>query len=244
MSVPSSLGLPLLTIAIPTFNRAGDVTRLLHCIEQELESLTPGDVAVLVSDNASDDGTACALAEQAQTRPWLRVHRQRENLGAVGNTAWLIENAPESEHDVVLGGDELLVPGSLASILGVLRGERPAWMFLPHAWVDDAGNRTAGSPAPGAVERFGSPGELYQAYHQWLTFLSASITRTDALRESVARGNSENLYQPLLWYFGAALGGSCVVGPDVVVLAGMSVSLLGREHIVLTEHFTSMYDDG
>jgi glycosyltransferase involved in cell wall biosynthesis len=57
----------LLTIAVPTYNRARQITGLLECLEREIEAVPAGDVAVLVSDNASEDGTGAVLADWAAT---------------------------------------------------------------------------------------------------------------------------------------------------------------------------------
>lgn len=70
---------PKVTIAIPTFNRAGwiegAVTRAL--------AQTCSDFEVLVSDNASTDETPAVLAQFDDPR--LRVVRHASNLGLVGN---------------------------------------------------------------------------------------------------------------------------------------------------------------
>jgi glycosyltransferase involved in cell wall biosynthesis len=235
--------LTLVTIAVPTFNRAAEIAGLLESLEREIAAVPAGDVAVLVSDNCSDDGTAGVLADLAATRPWLTVHRQSENIGAVANAGWLGQNVTDSDYVWMFGDDDRLVPGSLSTVLDALREERPAWLFLPHDWVNLDGQVVPGSPAPDAVERHDSAGDLWRAYHHWLTFLSASVVRTDKLREAVGSVRTENAYGPLVWYFRAGLEGPCAVVPRHVVLGSQDISWIDRQHIILTEHFTGLYDE-
>jgi glycosyltransferase involved in cell wall biosynthesis len=232
---------PLLTILVPTFNRAGDLARLLACLDAEIPS---DDVTVLVSDNASDDETPELLAGAAAARPWLTVHRQGENVGPFRNVEWLVENAPACGHLWLFGDDDLLVPGSLAAVLRILRDEQPAWLFLPHLWIGERGEEIGGSPAPGAVERYASAGDLYRAYHHWLTFLTGSIVRRDAFRDAVREVRTDNAYAPLLWFFRAGLDGPCVVAADHVLRASQAISWGDKAHVYQTLHFTSLYDEG
>jgi glycosyltransferase involved in cell wall biosynthesis len=232
--------LTLLTIAIPTFNREPDLRRLLECLDGQI----PEDVVVQVSDNASEDGTPELLREWAATRPWLRVHRQPENIGPFRNVVWLVEESPDSDYIWIFGDDDVVVPGTVEGVIDALRAERPAWLFLPHHWVDRNGNVVPGSPAPGALERYANAHDLYLAYGHWLTFITASIVNREGLRRSVREIDVENAYRPLLWYFHASLDGPCLVAPEHVVLGSQAISWEDKVHIYLTEHFTSLWEHG
>lgn len=230
----------LLTIAIPTFERERELRRLLECLDGQIAD----DVIVQVSDNHSGDGTAALLAEWSSTRPWLRIHRQPENTGPFRNLVWLVENAPPCEYIWLFGDDDLVVPGSLTTVLDILRGEPPAWLFLPHQWIDRHGRVVPGSPAPGAVEHYENARALYLGYHHWLTFLTASIVRRAPLREAVAQVKTDNAYRPLLWYFRAGFDGPCTVAPRHVIHGSQAISWEDKVHVYLTEHFTSLWEDG
>jgi tetratricopeptide (TPR) repeat protein len=97
---------------------------------------------------------------------------------------------------------------------------------------------------PAETQRFVGAGELFRAYDHWLTFLSASILRADALREAGRVVDSDNAYIPLLWYFRAGLEGPCYVAPQACVLGGQEISWRAQQHVFLTLHFTALYDDG
>jgi glycosyltransferase involved in cell wall biosynthesis len=233
----------LLTICIPTFNRAGQLASLLDRLASEAGH-TDEVIEVLVADNASDDGTADLLRDAAAAMPWLRIHRHSENLGPAANMQWLIENAPDAEYVWLFGDDDIVVPGGLRTVVSLLRSERPAWLHLPHLWLDETGEPGGGSPATGAVQRYATGREMYCAQHQWLTFMSASVVRRDALQAAVRAVRTDNAYHPLLWFFHAGLHGPCVVAADHIVHASQEISWEDRRHKIMTLDFTSLYDDG
>ncbi|MBN1630773.1 MAG: glycosyltransferase family 2 protein [Thermoleophilia bacterium] len=72
---------PRVSIGLPVYNGA-------PYLEQALDSLlsqTFGDFELIISDNASDDGTAEIAARYAQRDSRIRYHRNDENLGAARN---------------------------------------------------------------------------------------------------------------------------------------------------------------
>ncbi len=77
---------PLLTIAIPTYNRCLKVKRLLDRLV-EIHELRPWGkrIELLVSDNASTDDTSGLVKEYVKFFPTLRYHRQVTNCGFDGN---------------------------------------------------------------------------------------------------------------------------------------------------------------
>jgi len=87
MSLPGRGTLPLVSICIPTYNRAGMVG---DAIGSALAQTYPA-LEVLVVDNASTDGTAEVVASFRDPR--LRFVRNPENLGLFGNFNRCIELA-------------------------------------------------------------------------------------------------------------------------------------------------------
>src|SRR3954447_7888316 len=206
---------PLLAICIPTYDRAEPLGRLLDRLHAELGDAT--NVVVLVSDNASPDGTQGLLTDAATRMPWLRTHRQPKNLGALGNTRWLVRNAPDCQYVWIFGDDDQPEPGAVAIVCELLRAHAPAWLHLPHRFVHPDGAVKAESRLPVAPEVYADPGRMYLAQTHWLTFLSASIVRRDDLCRAEAVSSTGNLYFPLIWDFRASIGGPCVVADRLLV---------------------------
>jgi abequosyltransferase len=109
---------PLLTIAIPTFNRCETLAGLLAALEPQAAQFP--QVEVLVSDNCSTDETPRVVEEFrerfAGAGATLRSQRHAENIGADGNFASLYR-AARGRFFWVCGDDDLIVPGGLAQVI-------------------------------------------------------------------------------------------------------------------------------
>jgi hypothetical protein len=103
---PSGTG--MVTIGIPTFNRAGSVGRtIVSALEQDHEPLE-----VLVVDNCSTDGTVELVAKLAAADPRVRLVRQPRNLGASVNFETALLEA-RGEFFMWLADDDWISPGYL-----------------------------------------------------------------------------------------------------------------------------------
>ena len=113
---------PLLTIAIPTFNRAAQLEGLLEVLEPQLAGRP--DVELFVSDNCSEDTTptviACAEQRFRNAGARLRAHRHPENIGSDANFAFCFREAA-GRFFWMCGDDDLIVPGAVAEMLALLR---------------------------------------------------------------------------------------------------------------------------
>ncbi len=109
--------LPILTIAIPTHNRA-------HLLAQCLGWLLPqvpgdGSVEVLVVDNGSSDATGALLQNASRNDPRVCVARLPENRGYAGSQMKCIETA-RGEYIAFLCDDDLYLPGQVERLLAFL----------------------------------------------------------------------------------------------------------------------------
>lgn len=82
----------LLSICIPTYNRA-DV--LKHCIDAIVnhEETKKGGIEIVVCDNASTDNTQQMMSEYAQQYPYILYVRNKENIGVILNTLKVLDSA-------------------------------------------------------------------------------------------------------------------------------------------------------
>lgn len=117
MSVNASLHSdsdPLVTIAIPTFNRA---SWLKDCINSAL-SQTYKNFEVIVSDNASTDETQEVLKAFHDRR--LRAVRQKSNIGLLPNWNACLAEA-KGEYIVVVADDDRIAPWLLERSVALVR---------------------------------------------------------------------------------------------------------------------------
>ncbi len=80
---------PLVTIGLPVYNGA----EFLDSALASLCAQTFQDLRILVADNASTDETPQIIQKWVDRDPRVQYHRQPENIGAIGNYAWVLDNA-------------------------------------------------------------------------------------------------------------------------------------------------------
>lgn len=109
----------LLTIGIPTYNRVVDLAQCLDSIKAAWKPEFEGMVELLVSSNASDDGTDEMLAAWSLPGLPLRIHRWSENVGPIPNFLRVVEQS-QSEYCWLLSDDDAIERCALADVLAYL----------------------------------------------------------------------------------------------------------------------------
>ena len=108
---------PVLSICVPTFNRA----RYLECMLSDLAAGI-GDLGcsyeLLIGDNASDDDTP-EVVRRYENQLAIRYVRRPENIGAYRNLLQLI-GAARGRYLIRLADDDLLISGPLGRYIGYL----------------------------------------------------------------------------------------------------------------------------
>lgn len=125
--------MPILTVAIPTFNRARQLEKRLAEIEEQWTE----DIAVYIFDNGSSDDTPEVVARFTDRLPW---HYQRVpvNSGALRNLIRCFEE-PDTEWVWPLSDDDGLAEDSLAAALDCIRRtEADAIHFSTYGGVNRA----------------------------------------------------------------------------------------------------------
>lgn len=112
-------GRPLLTIAIPTYNRAGYLRTNLDQLRSELQGMPSESVEVLISDNCSPDATAEVVQEQIDAGLNVRYVRNSENLGWGRNFVQCYDLA-RGVYVLLLGDDDVFMDGTLRSLIDSL----------------------------------------------------------------------------------------------------------------------------
>lgn len=124
------MSVPLLSICIPTFNRE---VYLRECLKS-LKRSWVFDVEVVVSDNASTDGTLTVLEDYAHELP-LRWQQQPTNLGFDRNCASVVSMA-RGRYCWLLGSDDCISIGALEQIMSLLRQHHPDIFHFGYVQAD------------------------------------------------------------------------------------------------------------
>ncbi|SKA82338.1 glycosyltransferase family 2 protein [Desulfobaculum bizertense] len=117
--------LPLLTIAIPTFNRAVHLEILLQHLLPQIND----QIEVLITDNASEDNTSKVIREYCNQSPRLKAIRHHRNIGFNGNYKYIFE-AARGEWLWIIGDDEIPSPNLVHDVLEEIAKNRTDIILL------------------------------------------------------------------------------------------------------------------
>ncbi len=124
---------PVLSILLPTFNRASILRLTLKHLLSEVERLK-GRVEVVIGNNASTDETDTVLAEL--TSEYSSVVRRETNIGAWRNIVALANEA-RGDWVWILGDDDFLVPYSLEKIVSSINNSGSIDLIcINHGWIE------------------------------------------------------------------------------------------------------------
>jgi hypothetical protein len=120
----------LLSICIPTRNRSSLLRDLLCSLDLEIAAanLSPEDVRIYVSDNASTDDTRDTAHEIFGKHPHFTYWCNERNVGAVANVLGCVIKA-SGQYQWIIGDDECVVAGTLPYLLAQLRENQPGWFI-------------------------------------------------------------------------------------------------------------------
>jgi glycosyltransferase involved in cell wall biosynthesis len=113
---PISAADKFITVAVPTFNRANWLKYCLLAIFDQCYT----NFEIIVSDNASTDGTSALLATISDRR--LRVIRQKSNIGLLPNWNACL-TAAKGDYIVFVSDDDRIAPRFLDRCIGLIRTE-------------------------------------------------------------------------------------------------------------------------
>ncbi len=101
---------PLLTIAIPTYNRSRYLAELLEVLQPQLSDELR--VELLIADNASTDETPALCKRLIDGGLACRYIRNAANIGADANFLLCFSEA-RGKYVWLLGDDDIVLPGAL-----------------------------------------------------------------------------------------------------------------------------------
>lgn len=103
---------PLISICIPTYNRAKFLGSTLDSIIRQ----SFNNIEIIISDNASTDNTAEIIMQYQTLFPFIVYHREESNMGADSNYLKVIELA-SAEYCWLFGSDDVMKDGAIDIIL-------------------------------------------------------------------------------------------------------------------------------
>jgi len=176
-----ALKAPLLTVAIPTYNRAAYLDRCLSYLTGQLQIDDP-QIEILVSDNCSDDNTTEVVELYLSKGFAIRYIRNEENKGGDFNIAQCYIEAA-GQYVIALGDDDVFVKGSIKQVLEILLKKEYGLLHLPSMEIN-GGDQHAGKIE---VKNYTDLRPFILAVNYYITFISGNIINTKYLNKEELR---------------------------------------------------------
>lgn len=213
----------LLTIAIPTFNRALILERQLAWLAQAIQGFE-NECEIIISDNCSTDNTSDAIAkwQPILSNAQLKLNRHSKNIGAVRNIAYCI-NSATSKYVWTIGDDDPIKDVTIAYILRTLSAEPDLALLIlnfskRHARTGEivfercfAIEDEVTSDGKAVIERC-----LEERSGGGVALTTALVYRTELAQNALQNWSNglNNLLVQIYWTGFCALGGSVKVTKD------------------------------
>lgn len=192
---------PLLTIAIPTYNRARYLDLCLKRINEEIASLSEDQrrlVKVYVSDNASPEETPNVIAKyQGNFAVSFEAVRNRDNIGPDLNFTQCYESA-KTPYVWIVGDDDVLLPGGLGMVLDAIYNKDIDVMYVNNYWFKESYMEKPTRQENHGTSIIEDPLEFARRTNVMLTFISGLIVRSGIGSEYRSELIASNLVQ-LSW---------------------------------------------
>ncbi|WP_221091165.1 glycosyltransferase family 2 protein [Deinococcus aquaedulcis] len=171
---------PLLSLCIPTYNRAGLLRQMLQSILNDLAAMPHArGVEIVIANNASSDDTRSVISDFQQRYPEVawNIHHHAVSVGA--DNVQIVTDYARGEFVWILSDDDLLLPGAISRLMAELNPETDAVVVTCNHFIDGGAPGGLVQPVLPAAYRNGHtrPSEVIGELGTWITFLSVLCFR-------------------------------------------------------------------
>lgn len=192
MAMMNSSNTPLISIGIPTYNRADGN---LHKVIERALGQTYQNVEVIVSDNCSSDHTSEVV--KSIEDPRLRYFRQETNIGP-GNNFNFCLNQAKGDYFLLFHDDDMVDPDFVEACMSSLEpGQSVGAIFTGVRIIDEHDNVLEEHENRGEGS---SPDDFILGWFKDRTvlYLCSTLYNTSNLRDVGGFGSKKNLYNDLV----------------------------------------------
>jgi glycosyltransferase involved in cell wall biosynthesis len=183
---------PLVSVGLPVRNGEGHLGDAVRSVLGQ----DHGRLELVISDNASSDGTEEICRQFARSDPRVRYHRQAQDIGLVPNFNAVLRRA-RGTYFKWMGDDDRLAPTYVSRCVEVLDDD-PGLILVttqqahvaPDGAVESAGYDGSGLRSDSPVERFA----------EWLRLLNESRLMLDPLYGTMRRAPVARLPRPIMLF--------------------------------------------
>ncbi len=172
---------PRVSVGIPVFNGEPFITETLDSVVGQ----TFEDLEIIISDNASTDGTESICQEYAQKDGRIRYVRNRENIGLAKNFQRVVQLA-RGEYFKLANADDLCGPDLVSQCVQVLDRDPTIVLCYGKTTLIDGQGRTLREHEDRLDLRSASVTERFRLALEriGLTNVLQGVMRTDALQQT------------------------------------------------------------
>lgn len=172
---------PVLTIAIPTWNRHEYLRQNLSQLKAEIDTVGHHLVEVLVSDNCSSDATPDVVREAQEAGLPIRYVRNEKNLGWARNFTQCVDLST-GKYMLLFGDDDVLCSGTLRLLMNhLIDADHGIICLRPYGYDVDYEKENPGGR--GRVIRFNDASDFLVAISKCFTLTSALVINRTLLNE-------------------------------------------------------------
>jgi len=166
---------PLLTIAIPTYNRGWCLRELLTVLVDQVKD--EPRIELIISDNASSDDTPSVLEDFAAQGLRVRYIRNTQNVGPDANFLQCFEQA-RGKYVWLFSDDDLIVPGAPKKILTYCEAAEYDLIWVSGYPFGQAHQPRSAGQKNDAIE-ISNRRAYAKRVHVFFTFISGNIINKD-----------------------------------------------------------------
>jgi glycosyltransferase involved in cell wall biosynthesis len=168
---------PLLTIVIPTFNRANYLDKCLNSVTSQINDYN--EIELIVANNASTDNSDSIVQKYMLDGNVIKCIKRTENIGPDRNFADSFRIA-RGKYFWIIGDDDFLIPNTLNELITILKEEEEYGIIYlkGRVYYNDAKELQQINLTRGLYlkkEVFNDPITFFLQYNYWATFVTASI---------------------------------------------------------------------
>jgi glycosyltransferase involved in cell wall biosynthesis len=168
---------PVLTIAVPTYNRARCLRELLSGLADQLHN--ESRVELIISDNASPDETPGVVGDFVAHGLEVRYIRNAENIGPDANFLQCFEQA-RGKYVWLFSDDDVIIPGGVSKIVSYCEAADYDLISLSNYPFEGARTGTPAGDRCDAIDIL-DPREYAARVHVFFTFISGNIINKDTV---------------------------------------------------------------
>lgn len=123
---------PILSIAIPTYNRIALLAELIIRLKNQINNKYENLIEIVITNDASTDKTVEVVAQISKNAPYIKLINNTKNIGLEKNLIQSAKNC-SGKYLWIFGDDDRLNPGALNEIIPHLLEEKYNFLLLNRA---------------------------------------------------------------------------------------------------------------